>query len=555
MADPKPGEMVLYDFARPPLVAGQYRMQVKTDVTLDASPVALDGKEAYFDVVGPRFALAPTEVAGVFPPGNGHGAFHGALPHIALGRRTLPWERALGDAFTAGPGETPYPWLALVLFEEGEYELKRNVPLEQVVPPSVFARMGRPAGIRCDTVEAEASLLRAILPMPDELQLLTHVRQVNVDDRELAAGDSDGYFAVVMSNRLPQPGTKHRACLVSVEERTDLLPASDSPEHGRGDFAVFDGPILASAAEASWSGRSSLLGGVRAGIGTLVLEGGTGTGDVPQQRGQLVLLHSWSFECEGDGTFRELTQHLNVGMVGQVAADSRLRVTDTGHIQIPVTNRDGATEQAWYRGPLVGAPLSRDPNGPYHCADQARRVAADTGAEDVSYAAAFEVGRLLAAADARLAQELMRWRRGAYRQSARSDSVAVIGQQMTLIQAIDLQLPLAALIAASAVARLARGARILADPFGLAAIERSPLLRAETVREALGLETVAQANIVLGRTASVLDAPITLAPIHVETLETLDSVLRDAVGVKRLTDARARVLDHVTRDVPPRRHS
>lgn len=544
MANPKPGEMILYDYARPPLVAGQYRVHVKTDVTLDGGAAALDGKEAYFDVVGPRFSLAPSEVAGVFPPRNGHGAFHSALPHIALGRRTLPWERALGDAFTAAPGATPFPWLALVLFEEGEYELKRNVPLEEAVPPSVFTRLGRPQGIRCDTVEADTSLLRAILPMPEELQLLTHVRHVNVDDRELAAGDSDGYFAVVMSNRLPQSGAKHRVCLVSVEERTDVLPTSDTPGIVSGDLVAFgEGPVLAAALEREWSGRPSRLGGLHGGFGSVLVEGDP-AGDTPQVRSSLVVLHTWAFECVGDGTFRELMQRLDVGMIGKVAEASRLAVTDTGHIQVSVTNRDGAAERAWYRGPLVGAPLSRDPNGPYHSADQARRVAADTGAEDVSYAAAFEVGRLLAAADARLAQELMRWRRGAYRQSARADSVAAIGQQMTLLQAIDLHLPLAALIAASAVARLARGARALGDPFRLAGIDRNPLLGPEAVREAFGLETIAQANVLLGRAPGVLNAPVTLAPAQLERLDTLEAVLRDAVGVDRLSEARARVLDN-----------
>lgn len=556
MPDPKPGEMVLYDFARPPLLGGQYRLQVKTDVTLSGAPMLLDGKDSFFDVVGPRFALAPNEVAGVFPPRNGHGAFHGALPHVALGRRTLPWERPLGDAFTVGPDETPFPWLALVLFEEGEYELKRNMPLEQVVPADVFARMGRPQGIFCDAVEASTSLLRAILPMPEELQLLTHVRQVNVDDRELAAGDSDGYFAVVMGNRLPEPGAKHRACLVSVEERTDLLPTSDSPGAGSpfGEVAVvaevatlrFDGgPMLPSAADAVFTGTASFLGGVRPTVASVALDGATttGGGGAPL-KARLVLLHSWAFECEGDGTFRELMQRVNVGMIGQVAADSRLEVTDTGHIQIQVTDREGAAETCWYRGPLVAAPLSRDDNGPYHCADQARRVAADTGAEDVSYAAAFEVGRLLAAADARLAQELMRWRRGAYRQSTRTDSVAAIGAQMTLIQAVDLQQPLAALVATSAVARLAAGAKVLADPFRISEIEASPLLRPEAVQQAFALRSVEEANVLLGRAVGVLDAPVAPTAAPADQLTTLKAVLRDTAGVARLTDTRTRVLDN-----------
>ena len=123
--------------------------------------------------------------------------------------------------------QTPYPFLALVLFEDSECTLLRNQALTDVVPPAVFQRLGRPAGIRCDAVEADQQLLRDILPMPDELRLLTHVRQVNVDDRELSAGDSDGYFAVVMGNRIPRPGGSYVACLVSVEERTDLLPTTD----------------------------------------------------------------------------------------------------------------------------------------------------------------------------------------------------------------------------------------------------------------------------------------------------------------------------------------
>lgn len=554
MPAPQKGEMVLYDFARPPLLGGQYRLELRTDVRLNGAAVPLEARDSFFDVVGPRFALSPSEVSGVFPPRNGHGAFHGALPHVALGRRTLPWERPLGDAFTAAPDQTPFPWLALVLFQEGEYTLLRNTPLEQVVPTDVFNRMGRPQGIFCDAVEASTGLLRSILPMPEELQLLTHVRQVNVDDRELSAGDSDGFFAVVMSNRVPEPGTKHRACLVSVEERTDLLPTADSPQGGFGghlaDVVVGfgDGLVRASAADASFGGTPSFLGGlrdVRANLGSFVLDGSGGSGGTPPVSSRLVLLHSWTFECVGDGTFRELLQHLDVGMIGDVAAASRLEVTDTGHIRIDVTDRDGAPETSWYRGPLAAAPMSRDPNGPYHAADQARRVAADTGAEDISYAAAFEVGRLLAAADARLAQELMRWRRGAYRQSARGDSVNRVATEMTLLQAIDLQLPLAPLIAASAVARLANGARRLADPYRLTAIERSPLLHADAIRETFKLESTEQANALLGRRVAVLDTPVTVPTTGGKPLETLEAVLRDNTGMRRLIASRARTLDNV----------
>ena len=45
-------------------------------------------------------------------------------------------------------------------------------------------------------------------------------------DTELALGDDDGWLAVVLSNRLPQPGVRYRACLISLEGQYEVLPDS-----------------------------------------------------------------------------------------------------------------------------------------------------------------------------------------------------------------------------------------------------------------------------------------------------------------------------------------
>ncbi len=570
MASPAVGEMILYNYIKPSLLDGEYRMHVETDVTLSGAPQVLEAKDAFFNVEGPRFSLSPSEVAGVFPPRNGHGRFDSALPHIVLGRRTLPWERVLGQAFTASADGTPFPWLALVVFEEGEYQILTNQALEDVVPPDVFNRLGRPQNIHCDCVEADDALLRGTLPMPAELQLLTHVRQVNVQDRELSAGDSDGFFAVVMSNRIPTPGAKHRACLVSVEERTDLLPTTDlvfvstvglvEQTVSIDALPVNEAPALPPPAAPH---ASDLAARLQAG-GTLLPEeanllnfGNSGLmgpaltavdpGQVVHVKSQarLVLLQSWAFTCEGDATFRELMQNLNVGMIGEVETGSRLQVTDTGHIAVDITNRLGAQERAWYRGPLVSQPLSRDPNGPYHTADQARRIAADTGAEDISYACAFDVGRLLAAADARLGQELMRWRRAAYTESSRATVEATVSSRMTLLVAAPQLAPMANIYTASALARVAHGSGPLSDPYSLSVIEASPLLQPAIIQQTYGLATPQQAILLLGR-EGVLNTPVTVQSQPAAPAETLASVMADATGLSALASTRARVIDNVT---------
>jgi hypothetical protein len=602
MADPKIGEMILYDDIQPALLAGEYRMTVETDVSVPGTATPLPGQDFFFDVEGPRFALSPTEVSGVFPPRGGHGPFDSALPHVALGRRTLPWERPLADAYTVTGDETPYPFVALVLFESAECTLLRNQALADVVPPDVFQRLGRPGDIRCDAVEADQQLLRHILPMPDELRLLTHVRQVNVDDRELSAGDSDGYFAVVMGNRIPRAGGSYVACLVSVEERTDLLPTTDlvagggwqiyenpeiaplsepadlaggalgtqvTPEEAdrirvippgggafvAGERAASTGAtraVTASAAAVSQASLAVSASGLFQGtqIGTIQVAGErdrlSSGAAVLNPSARLVLLHSWTFTCEGDGTFRQLMQGLDVGMMGDTDPASKLTVADTGHIQVGVTDRLGAPEQSWYRGPLVSQPLTRDPLGPYHSADQARRVVADTGAENISYACAFEIGRLLAAADGRLAQELMRWRRTAFRASARTTSITLLQQSMRFTEVTDPLDPVALRYAVDVLQKITDGISPPADPQRIQQALSTPLLNLDLVTKAFGLRSTDEARVLLG------DDPGLTGPVTVRApdaaLTTLDAVLSDKAGMAALADVRARAIASVQQE-------
>ena len=585
MADPKIGEMVLYDYIRPALLDGSYRMRVGTDVTVSGHEQPLDGQDFFFNVEGPRFSLAPTEVAGMYPPRNGHGSFDGALPHVALGRRTLPWERALAGAYTAPAGQSPYPFLALVLFQKDECTIKHDMKLEDVVPADVFKRLGRPAGIHCDAVEADAALVKAILPMPEELQLLTHVRQVNVDDRELAAGDSDGYFAVVTANRIPQDGNDYVACLVSVEERTDLLPTTDPPAPPESMISVvgLDADVAdVQAAAPSHLGTTIAAADadrvIRPGLAQamsrdvfvpplqlpVVVEAGDKEsldirtaasraqssalnikrgGLVLHPPARLVLLHSWTFACAGAGTFRERMQALDVGMIGDVDPARKLAVTDTGHIKIDVIDRLGAPEQSWYRGPLVGQPLTRDPLGPYHSADQCRRVVADTGAENISYASAFEVGRLLAAADGRLAQELMRWRRGAFSSSTLQTALDLLASRMRLTALVDPLDPIALRYAVNVLDKIANGVGPLGDPLYAQAVLDSPLLQPAAIAQAFGLADASAAVQLLGDPA--LTQPVA-PPAAVTPLTTLQQVLADGAGAAALSMVRQQAVTNAT---------
>jgi hypothetical protein len=597
--------MYLFDSVTPPLIDGSYRIDAVTNVTFDGQQAPLSSNSGYFDIEGPRFTLPATDVASVFPPRNGHGGFDEYIPQIVISRRTLPWERrltsnpsAIGtpksrkDPLTSQPNAFPpvqgqpqefgpAPWLALLLFQEGEYTLHQNVALKSVVPADVYQRLEVADGITCDSIEVEWGLLQSVLPSLDELTLLAHVRQVNVDDKELNAASGDGLYAVLMSNRIPAPNAKFRACLVSLEERTDLVQADPPPVASPIFIGIFENPILdnpavgqidraanpdgkparddsaggatRSVAEESGTPQQTLINPIQSTVLATVADrnvaSAVGFVQVPPYRifiqtKQLVLLHSWTFECTGTGTFRDYVQRVNVSTMGTVEEEGHPPVIDTGHIPVTVIDRAGVQENVWYRGPFVPMPLTRDPLT-YHSADQCRRVTPETGAEDITYAAAFECGRLLAAADPRLGQELMRWRREPYRQSVRTDSLIAIQAAIPLDQTLEIHKPVVPVVAANAAGSIVAGIRQVGDKYGIGAVSRAPGLDPAQLQQAWNLNSVSQATAVLGGEPGATGVVVQAPAQTVRTTTTIDQVAADTASLNRLQAFRDQTLNAV----------
>jgi len=578
------GYMVLWDFVLPPLKDGSYRWRTETDVGYQVAQQNADGStsqvpvsqnlpeaQGYFNVEGPRFRIDQSLVAAVFPPRNGHGGFNESLPHIAIARRTLPWERALDpeNLLWKNPSAIPswnadVPWMALLLFEETECTIKQNVAIADALPHNVVQRLAPPQGAQVDTVSANMSLVSSILPSLEELVLLTHVRQVNVEDKELNIAGSDGWFSVVMSNRVPEEGKKYVACLVSLEERSDLLSTTPPAMAGNPILNVSDQPIPNQLRT-----RAAIASGSRLPVSDLPVTGAVASSDLLVSKvgsavnkfGDItvvgdpgliifnlqttfILLHSWKFECTTAGTFRELMQGLDVKMFGNPNVQDKPQLTDTGHLKMKVADRAGETEVAFYRGPLVPFQLTRDPLGPYHSADQCRRGSVETGGEDISYAAAFECGRLLAAADGRLAQELMRWRREAYKVSARTDALSLVAKNIELVRAADVHQPFTPVLAASAVQSLVNPIGPVADPYEIGIAQQAVGMNPVNLQRAWKLSSTEEATAILGGDPGTLGAQVTAPAQTARPNTTIDAVAADTASLDRLSGFRAQILDN-----------
>jgi hypothetical protein len=245
--------------------------------------------------------LEAAQIASCHPTPSAKGAYADRLPHVVLSRRTLPWERS-------GPGNIP--WLALLLVAEGEGELVTG-KLRTLLPAGLVTTLNAAEAITDDPEISvlkikQADVLRGLLPTPTEVSLLTHVRQVNMQDSALAGTDDDGWFAVVTANRLPlatTEGKPYLACLVSVENRADI-----------------------------WN---------------------VATGQTPPP---LVVLYAWNFtSADTGGTFESLAKQLNVQAFG---ASALAPVGPDGTLPFGRVDRQGQSSQANYRGPLLGTSLS-----------------------------------------------------------------------------------------------------------------------------------------------------------------------------------------------------
>lgn len=517
---PDPGTFRLYPYANPPLPAGPYTLTG----AVGGLPGEVETMHAAIDVTAPRYALPPDQVLSTFPPASARGAFSSRLPQVVLRRRTLPWERsqfAADGTPLDGLDEqtrartTPRPWLALVLVADGEGSLFSDVPVGQsVTSPVVLAGDADVAKTTC--LEIPASVVDKVFPALEDLPMLCHVREVDLEDTELALGDDDGWMAVVLCNRLPQPNTRYTACLVNLEGQYGELPVDpDVAEEFVRNAAVVDFAALAGVIDATLSSADAGGMGLRpnaAAVGDVapVLgDGGldalaprvaafdgafavnarriaqtaaasTGAGWAAEPSGKTVVateatlnhgvlddlrlvgtgigvvmpwylvsrtlrfpvLASWSFTCTDSGDFQFLAQNVNSRLLGHVPAGPETPdgeplppgtvppgppaeppsarplplFTATGHVATAHETRRGDRTTAWFRGPLLPEPVERAgerERGRYplaHHADQLRRVTPD-GVEDLTYAAAFEIGRLLALSRPSVVAALNRWRR------------------------------------------------------------------------------------------------------------------------------------------------
>jgi len=433
---PLPGEMQLFDNWLPVLPAQDYDIVVEQQIALPpghASPPPYRRVQRA-RVAGPHFGLAPDDVYATHPASGSQADYSATLPHIVLTRPSLPWEIAV-DGPAAGPAVAP--WMAVVTLTPGEWITEessllgtRTVPLADYLKPPAgtvgpdftpqqIAELLRDnPDAHVVVVDVQVDAFRAILPARDELPFLAHARQVDVEAQELReAAGADGWFSVVVGNRLPvgDPDGVYVAHLVSLEGF-----AGDLPPGGRS--LPPDAVAMRMLALASWSFNSR-----------------------PGEDSFARIMAGLS-----DDVLRLPAEQLLPDPQSQPQRDVRAAL-DIGYAGLDYRTRLGERTVGWYRGPCLPVPMK--PN-PHHvdAVEAAMIYAPDTGMFDLSYAVAWQTGRMLALADRAFTASLTRWIREQVR------LLHLGAERLALIErlsALDLPEDAAAIFAPDLMRRLA----------------------------------------------------------------------------------------------------
>jgi hypothetical protein len=376
---------------QPPLKDGHYRLTATQTVQskIQSEGLSVDLiDQAYksvqdFVIAGERYSLNPQDVLSVFPPPDSQGDYSNVLAHIVLRRSTLPWERL------AQPGKEGWPWLAVLLFDEAEAPAPQVIDLKTLFSDQSVSFPNREElspdpGEHDDdlvtVIDVPSKLLKEIAPYGDELALLAHVRQWTTETEKNVGGER----AVVMCNRLPRRGRTSIAHLVSMEGRYQE----------DGQFHIPDEKLVRLVSLKNWRFVSldEIVRGHEVSFARLLK-----SVSVDQLRLPSSALRSDANEPEAE------------------TAESFL---SRGFLPVPHHLRNGQDTASWYHGPLIPAPKTSgtNPQLPIRAADALLDYDSRSGIFDVSYASAWEIGRLLALQDRNFALDLYQWKRALARQ-------------------------------------------------------------------------------------------------------------------------------------------
>jgi len=412
-----PHKIGFHEYHRPSIDSGEYRVTInsliKPSDKIEENNIE---KTSRFAIHSERFILNDQDIRAVFPASGSTGEYKSILPHIILKRSTLPWERH------ASKNDKKSPWLVLLLFDEDE------TPAKTIVTVADLAKDIYP----CEAAQDDDDKLTVInvptelLPTIAVLKLLSHTRQgLDEAGQKIVGGEE---HAVVFCNRLPAEGKRSTMHLVSVENGYDACKYQSEDDTVRlislkswefytiEHFKITTSTLDALDNKASIEeidALSSILDREFAGTQNVFLDEIARTIDInpiPDLWKQDLVDYS-KFEKTFEGILTNLNKNILTLPLTKYGDTQARDYLSQGLVPLFHHFRNGDKSVSWYRGPFLPFANEDDSLPIPESADDLIQFDTNIGMFNVTYSAAWEIGRMLALSNKDFSVSLFQWKR------------------------------------------------------------------------------------------------------------------------------------------------
>lgn len=239
----------LADYYTPSLEEGNYT--IKFNQTIDSKQQTFSTTKDFRIAVNTKI-LQDKAVFNVHPSPNERGDFSTELPYIVFNDPLYPWMKATPNN-APSTSNFPIPWLALIVVSEDEVVEEKNIKYSELPNEKDFTVKDE-NGIyqktyfkyeendlspcqNSDTIHlitVSKKTFKSIMPEKDDRPWLTHGKQIDLSNTEDVVAQKSGFFSVVIANRFPPPSKNQNE---SVKNTIHLIAAYlyDTLENGQAE--------------------------------------------------------------------------------------------------------------------------------------------------------------------------------------------------------------------------------------------------------------------------------------------------------------------------------
>lgn len=340
-----------FDFIKPALNGGKYTISSVQNIIAPEKDAFSEAESFY--VSSRAYTLDQEDVFSTSPAENECGDLSKIIPFITFKNKYFPWIYKIKEDIN----NVPVPWIALIVISSQEQteecditvdELINNVPSGVYFPdkknlPKVAVESGDTV---CHVLDMPVELYKSVMPSFEDMTYLSRGLRINLADTEDKISAMDGDFSSIMANR--------------------FIPTGDVE------------PLKSTVHLVSMLGIPS---------------------EIPSGFDKVRLVSLYRFNVfsvkDNTETFTALIEGLKKN-TGAIGFEQNNEVLKKCYVPKKHYTRTGEFTYSLYRSPLIPYENHKLDCTSKHTADGHLIYNAEKGIFDVSYAAAFQIGRLMA---------------------------------------------------------------------------------------------------------------------------------------------------------------